>query len=85
VLLRVEGLHTKEDAEFYLGKRVAFITRAKGGLKKGPHSYQGRKVIWGKVTRKHGSSGALKAKFKTNLPPTAIGRPVRVFLYPSNI
>lgn len=85
VLVRLEGLRTKEETEFYLGKRVAYLTRAKGGNKQGPKSYQGRKVVWGKIVRSHGSSGALKAKFNTNLPATAIGGSIRVFLYPSRV
>ncbi len=32
-----------------------------------------------------GTSGVVQAKFSTNLPPQSYGRPVRVFLYPSNI
>jgi len=41
-LIQIEGVATKEDAQFYLGKRVAYVYRAK-------REVQGSKVrvIWG--------------------------------------
>lgn len=46
----VEGVGNTEEARFYLGKRVAFVYRAQ-------KERRGSKirVIWGKVTRPHGS------------------------------
>ncbi|KAF8963686.1 ribosomal protein L35Ae-domain-containing protein [Flammula alnicola] len=79
-LIQIEGVATKEDAQFYLGKRIAFVYKAKREI-------QGSKVrvIWGRVTRPHGSSGVVKSKFRSNLPPRAFGASVRVMLYPSTI
>jgi len=79
-LIQIEGVATKKDAQFYLGKRVAYVYKAKTEI-------QGSKirVIWGRVTRPHGSSGVVKSKFRSNLPPRAFGAGVRVMLYPSQI
>ncbi|KAJ7072661.1 ribosomal protein L35A [Mycena amicta] len=79
-LLQIEGVANKEEAQFYLGKRVAFVYKAK-------REVAGSKVrvIWGRVTRPHGSSGVVKSKFRSNLPPHAFGASVRIMLYPSTI
>ncbi|KAF8527305.1 60S ribosomal protein L33-A-like protein [Gautieria morchelliformis] len=79
-LIQIEGVATKEDAQFYLGKRIAYVYRAK----KEVHGTKVR-VIWGRVTRPHGNSGVVKSKFRSNLPPQCFGASVRVMLYPSNI
>ncbi|CAE7466972.1 RPL35AC, partial [Symbiodinium microadriaticum] len=79
-LLKIEGCNDKAAVDYYLGKKVAYIYRAqaaKAGSK--------FRVVWGKVTRPHGSNGVVRAKFTTNLSPTTIGSPVRVMLYPSRV
>ncbi|KAG0096615.1 60S ribosomal protein L33A [Podila epicladia] len=77
-LVQIEGVKTAADTEFYLGKRVAFVYRAK-------REVNGSKIrcIWGRITRAHGGSGAVKARFRNNLPAKSFGASVRVMMYPS--
>ncbi|KAG5461717.1 MAG: 60S ribosomal protein L33-A-like protein [Olpidium bornovanus] len=79
-LIAIENVRTAKDTEFYLGKRVAYVYRAERAVK-------GSKLraIWGRVTRAHGTSGVVRAKFRNNLPPNSFGARVRVMMYPSRI
>ncbi|KAF4004622.1 60S ribosomal protein L33-B [Saccharomyces cerevisiae] len=79
-LIKIEGVATPQEAQFYLGKRIAYVYRASKEVR-------GSKirVMWGKVTRTHGNSGVVRATFRNNLPAKTFGASVRIFLYPSNI
>ncbi|KAL7942390.1 ribosomal protein L35Ae domain-containing protein [Trichoderma barbatum] len=79
-LIKIEGVDSTNAANFYLGKKVAFVYR-------GQKEIRGTKirVIWGKVTRPHGNSGVVRAKFAKPLPSKSFGASVRVMLYPSSI
>lgn len=85
VRIKVQGLDDKKDVDFYLGKRVAYIYKAKT-VKKATPTTEGRyRVIWGRIIGSHGNNGSVRAKFRKNLPPTSIGGPVRIMFYPSRI
>ena len=75
-LIKIKGCDSKSDVDFYLGKKVAFITKAADG------SFR---VNWGKVARHHGSNGVVRCRFRRNLPPQSIGGRVRIMLYPSRV
>mmetsp|Transcript_16172 Transcript_16172/g.22783 ORF Transcript_16172/g.22783 Transcript_16172/m.22783 type:complete len:107 (+) Transcript_16172:70-390(+) len=75
-LIKIKGVDSKDDTDFYLGKKIAYITKG---------SDNKFRVNWGKVCRAHGSSGVVRCRFSRDLPPQSIGGKVRVMLYPSRV
>ena len=74
-LLKIQGVESKEEAKFYVGKKVASIIKKDGQ----------ETINWGTITLEHGNSGVVRAKFERNLPPQMLGKQVRVMLFPSTI
>merc|ERR1711981_354787 len=79
-LIKIQGVDDTKDLDFYLGKRVMYMYRAKAE-KEGSRF----RVIWGKVCGSHGTSGTARCKFKSNLPCSSLGAPVRIMLFPSRV
>jgi len=79
-LCAINDVTDKESTEYYLGKKIAYIYRAKVE-KAGSHF----RCIWGKVIRRHGSNGVVRCKWARNIPAEAIGSSVRVMMYPSRV
>merc|ERR1712224_309338 len=77
-LVHIENCPDKAGARFYLGRRVAYVFRAKNTVNNTKF-----RVHWGTVVNTHGHQGAVRVHFKRNLPPRAMGAKVRVMLYPN--
>merc|ERR1712216_971921 len=58
-ILKIQNVNDKDAVEFYLGKRVCFIYKAQKEIRGSKF-----RTIWGRVTRPHGSTGAVRAKFQ---------------------
>ncbi len=62
-LIRIEGVNDKSASDYYLGKKIAYIYKGQAKDKSGSRL----RVVWGKVTRAHGTNGVVRAKFTNNL------------------
>ncbi|EAT48081.1 AAEL000823-PB [Aedes aegypti] len=85
-ILKVEGCRNRKNALFYIGKRCVYVYRGKAKLNApGAEKKSNIRAIWGKITRSHGNSGSVRARFKTNMPGHAMGHRIRIMLYPSRV
>ncbi len=78
--LQIEGCRKKEHGNFYVGKRCVYVYKAKTrkAVPKKPFIKSRVRAIWGKVTRLHGNTGCVRARFRTNLPGHAMGQRIRI-------
>lgn len=63
VILLFDGISSRNKAAILIGKKVVWVSET------------GREFL-GKILGPHGNSGAVRAKFRTNLPGQAIGTAV---------
>ena len=89
-LVRIENVVTKGDAAWYTGKRVCYVYHGYKEKRcvrwsKAPARRSNTRALWGRVTKPHGGAGVVRVKFSSPLPGSALGKRIRVYLYPSRI
>ncbi|MBW3019338.1 50S ribosomal protein L35ae [Candidatus Woesearchaeota archaeon] len=67
MIVKVEGVDSKEKAKGIVGKSVSWATPGKK-----------KKVIKGKVTQPHGNKGSVRVHFEKGMPGQSLGKEVKV-------
>ena len=77
---QIEGARRKEHGRFYIGKRCVYVYKAQTRkcVPQHPERKTKLRAIWGKVTRLHGNTGCVRARFNRNLPGHAMGHRIRI-------
>ena len=75
-LIHIEGCSDVDSSKFYHGKKVVLVRKAQN--KKNNSRFR---TTWGKIIASHGKNGVVRAKFRRNLPPVAMGERVRILLH----
>ncbi len=65
MIIKVEGVATREDAEKLVGKKVTWKSPA------------GKELV-GKIASAHGNSGCVRAIFETGMPGQSLGQTVTI-------
>ncbi|MBD3405851.1 MAG: 50S ribosomal protein L35ae [Candidatus Lokiarchaeota archaeon] len=65
VILKFDNIESRNEAASLIGQKIKWTSSV------------GKETL-GKVLNVHGNSGAVRAKFRTNLPGQAIGTPVHI-------
>merc|ERR1711907_44721 len=71
-LVVIQNCKDKASAKWYMGKRVAYVYKAKTLSNNTKY-----RVCWGKVMNTHGAAGMVRVKFNKNISGCAIGANVR--------
>lgn len=77
-IVQLENVSSSADAKWYLGKRVAYLYHGQKAKVKKNGKKSHVRVMWGHITRVHGNSGLVRAKFVKPLPPSSFGSSLRV-------
>merc|ERR1719204_621107 len=80
-LVRIADVMTKEDTQYYLGKRVLYLYKSDGSSSAKKKEAKEVRVLTGKIIRSHGNGGTVRVKFKKNISPNAFGRKCRILMY----